>query len=83
MEAQTLEEDSGGLGAVATTPATSDAAIVLCTFRNKLQLQVPRLQNKRIFPHQNVHTAESYQERNTKKKLGSRRKYFRVFLNRI
>lgn len=36
LEAHKLE-DSGGLGALATTPATSDAAIMLCTFRNKLQ----------------------------------------------
>lgn len=37
LEAHKLEEDSGGLGALATTPATSDAAIMLCAFRNKLQ----------------------------------------------
>lgn len=37
MEAHKLEEDSAGLGAL-DTPATSDAAaIMLCTFGNKLQ----------------------------------------------
>lgn len=37
LEAHKLAEDSGGLGALATTPATSDAAIMLCVFRNKSQ----------------------------------------------
>jgi hypothetical protein len=36
LEAHKLKEESGGLGALAPAPATSEAAMVLGTFKNKL-----------------------------------------------
>lgn len=43
------------------------------------RLQLPKLQNKCIVPPQDVHTTESFQKRNTKKNLGSRRKYLSIY----
>lgn len=72
LEAHKLEEDSGGLGGLATTPATSDAAIALCIFRNKARSASSKNLNQMyLSPSKYPHNSTVL--RDEKKNLGSRK----------